>query len=800
MAVLMARALHRAGYTVYTADSVTPTLGEFSRFVAKELPLPPARGNAARYAESLVRYVDRFEIREIYPTSEEIFHLAQPTVREPLEAVGAKLCAAPLETLARFHSKHEFARFAVLHGLDVPETRRLTHPADWGGIDYARDGILKREFSRFGLSIVPLFGTWNDRQKVAMGAVEKEGSSGWIWQRWIHGAGLSSYAYCVDGVVRAFCAYRTPYRTAANGAGVYCEPVDAPELAEATRKLAEATRYTGHLALDAIREAATGTLYLIECNPRATMGLALVLRESGFVDVLRPAESGAQTDTTVQVEPYSKAAQSTFGNLLYGWRYRDVDRNLLRWFREVLKTPDVLATEEPRFWWAQIYLLGRYANQAQQKGLHLFNFSTHDIEWNGEGTEFAPPDGRPETYKPTPLSFENTNPETGEPPVAERLPRSTEPEPTERLELPRLRRPALFTAFPELETQFAWSPLLNSNPAPVEKLELPGIEADLWVKRDDLCDGRYGGNKARKFEWILGDLLSGERREMVTFGELCSNHCVAAAVYGRAAGVRTRLCFVPSRLDAEERDLIYLQAFLGAEQQMLAAEAAVDILTESSRTGGAYVVPSGGSSRVGILGYVDAGLELANQVRNGSVPRPDLIYISSASRGTVLGLSMGLYLSGLTPVPRILPVESVAPLWQQTRFSLAAGHRKLYDQLRTSLPDARALLPEFEALVPPGDSRFEDLEPGKLTPELTDALEYARTIPALHLDKHYSGKAFAALLTDLRAGGLAGKTVLFWQTHGRAPEHQVQEARRLAAANALHLPPDVRQAVEENLV
>jgi D-cysteine desulfhydrase len=755
----------KAGCTVYTADSLRPTLGNFSAFVTADLPLPSVRENRQRYSETLARYVSHYKIDWVIPTCEETLHIAHPDCRRRIEEAGAKILLSPQDTLIRVHSKHEFARIAALNGLNVPETRRLTTVHDWGLLDYYRDAVLKREYSRFGVGLTRLHGTWNERHAQAMAALEKEGAEGWVWQEWIPGKPVSSYSVCLNGVVHCHIAYTTPYRTSENGAGTFYESHPIPEMFTAACRIAEVTGYTGQLGIDAILDVETGQVYLVECNPRATMGLALLADLDDFASAWHGILSDQPLPYVVPNETRGRVTQAKLATLLFGWKYRDADRSLHRWFRDTLRVPDALSSAEHQFDIAQLVTFANYAYQAQERGMSVLEFSTHDIAWDGSP---APSD---------------VIAHRAEPPLP-------------------LRRPALFTAFPELEDHLPWSPLLIPTATPVEPLALSDItdtDGSFWVKRDDLTDPRYGGNKARKFEWILGEMLAKEKQRLITFGTLCSNHCTAATIYGQAAGVEVELHFIESPIDREERDLLYLQALLGAKQFLIQASTIPALLSDLSPADKGYLVPPGGSSGAGILGYVDAGLELANQIRCGEMPSPDLIYLATASRGTATGLAMGLHLAGLSPIPRLVLVDTVAPLWQKSRFLLTGAYRRTYDRLQHLLPESHYLLPAFGSLLPHTYTRYADVPMGTNHPDVVAALREAENLPNLHLDRHYSGKAFAALLADARAGGLTGKTVLFWQTHGHAPAHLVRTAFDHATSGQLTFSPDILHAIRRNL-
>lgn len=335
----------------------------------------------------------------------------------------------------------------------------------------------------------------------------------------------------------------------------------------------------------------------------------------------------------------------------------------------------------------------------------------------------------------------------------------------------------LLQRFPELAPHFPWTPLLPAVPTPVTFFPEPGV----WVKRDDLACPRYGGNKARKFEWILGALQAQGKRGFLTVGGLCSNHCTAAAIYGAAAGLAVELWFVPTPLTAAEYDDLLLQAHLGARQRVLGQGGL------PSR--GLGIVPPAGSTVAGVLGYVNAGLELSEQVVQGQVPHPDLIYIAAATRGTALGLAMGLALAQLEPRPVVRVVETVTPAWQRARVFLPTPQKAL-ERLRAHAPATRALLPTHVDQLACETRLGFDREPlGVTTAAVRQAQEHAQA-QELTLDSHFSARAWAALLADRPQW--RGKNVLFWQTHGQVPPESLAAAR----ASGITLPASLERVAQ----
>jgi 1-aminocyclopropane-1-carboxylate deaminase/D-cysteine desulfhydrase-like pyridoxal-dependent ACC family enzyme len=105
----------------------------------------------------------------------------------------------------------------------------------------------------------------------------------------------------------------------------------------------------------------------------------------------------------------------------------------------------------------------------------------------------------------------------------------------------------LFKQYPKLEEKLPYISL-GEFPTPVQKLERLGMElgvGNLYTKRDDLSGRLYGGNKPRKLEFILGDVLRSGAKEVITFGGAGSNHALATAIYSRQAGLKSISMLMP---------------------------------------------------------------------------------------------------------------------------------------------------------------------------------------------------------------------------------------------------------------
>lgn len=328
--------------------------------------------------------------------------------------------------------------------------------------------------------------------------------------------------------------------------------------------------------------------------------------------------------------------------------------------------------------------------------------------------------------------------------------------------------PALFRRYPELAGRLARVPILKG-PTPVHRMA--GLEQEtgagpLWIKRDDLTAEPYGGNKPRKLEFILGQALERGARSLITFGGLGSNHVLATAVYGRQHGLSVTAILVPQPVDEHIRTKVVAMHRMGvrlvyAPSKFLAVIAAVMVWVRSTALDGRrpYVIPPGGSSPVGALGYVSAALELAEQVRGGELPVPDAIFIASGSNGTASGLLVGLRLAGLPS--RLVVVRTTDLLFVHPRSiaDLSNATSRLLNRLTATT---------VSAFGPSDVEVWHDyVGAGYGYPTLSGdrAVALLAKKEGIVLDRVYTGKAMAALLDALTRPEWRNRAVLFWHTY-----------------------------------
>jgi len=333
----------------------------------------------------------------------------------------------------------------------------------------------------------------------------------------------------------------------------------------------------------------------------------------------------------------------------------------------------------------------------------------------------------------------------------------------------------LFEQYPLLRENLAYVPL-GEFPTPVQKLERLGVElgvSQLYIKRDDLSGKDYGGNKPRKLEFILGDALRSGAREVIAFGGAGSNHALATAIYARQVGLRSISMLMPQPNARYVRSNLLMSHYCGAELHSCGSElesvrnmplvylATIYQLLRCRLKKGAFpkLIPPGGSSPLGVIGFVNAALELKKQITNDEMPEPEYIYIACGTMGTAAGLTLGLMAAKLNS--RVVSVRVTSEKFVNTR-----GMIKLINKTNSLLHSLDASFPIFEFSAADVDIRHDYF--GKqyalFTKEGMEAVSLMRECEGIKLEGTYTGKTVAAIIHDAQIEKLSNKVVLFWNT------------------------------------
>ncbi|MFI5237894.1 MAG: pyridoxal-phosphate dependent enzyme, partial [Ignavibacteriales bacterium] len=203
---------------------------------------------------------------------------------------------------------------------------------------------------------------------------------------------------------------------------------------------------------------------------------------------------------------------------------------------------------------------------------------------------------------------------------------------------------------------------LANLPTPLDELkrlaEKYGFKK-LLIKRDDLTGFAGGGNKARKLEYDFSEILNGNYDVVLTAGGIQSNHARMTTAAARKYGLDVKLVLGGPDFTIFEGNLL-LDILFGAEIRYLVNDDANDHLTSAMKNWAEelsnqgrkpFILPIGGSTGLGALGYVKAMQEIAEQIGYDRVQ----IIMAVGSCGTFAGSILGAKM--FSPEARIIGIS-----------------------------------------------------------------------------------------------------------------------------------------------
>ncbi len=297
-------------------------------------------------------------------------------------------------------------------------------------------------------------------------------------------------------------------------------------------------------------------------------------------------------------------------------------------------------------------------------------------------------------------------------------------------------------------------------PTPVE--ELPRLSERLkgpriLVKRDDQTGLAFGGNKTRKLEFLVAEAQAQGATTLVSAGAIQSNHCRQPAAAAAKFGFECVLVLTGQRPRTPSGNLMLDEVFGArivtvadrADRERVLQQTFDELVKEGHRP---YLVPYGGSSPTGALGYVFAMEELMQQGAD-----PDWIVFATSSGGTHAGLVLGQRAFGYRG--KILGISiDESEVWLRDHVSALATEtsRHLGQTFKFGPEDVLANADYCKAGY------------GVLTAEELETLRLFASTEGLLLDPVYTGRAAAGLVDLIRKGAFRkGETVLFWHTGGQ---------------------------------
>jgi D-cysteine desulfhydrase family pyridoxal phosphate-dependent enzyme len=296
-------------------------------------------------------------------------------------------------------------------------------------------------------------------------------------------------------------------------------------------------------------------------------------------------------------------------------------------------------------------------------------------------------------------------------------------------------------------------------PTPIESL--PRITKALGgprllVKRDDQTGLAFGGNKTRKLEFLVAEAQAQGADTLISAGALQSNHCRQTAATAAKFGLNCILVLVGKPPTQASANLLLDQLF-GAkviwvekpQRDAVLQETFKDLAAQSRKP---YLVPYGGSSPTGALGYVFAMEEFI-----GQEVKADWVVFASSSGGTQAGLVLGARVFGYQGKVLGISIDEPERKLQEHVAGLAAATSERLGKRIEFSPE--------EVLV---NADYAKPGYGILTGAEREAISLFARYEGLLLDPVYTGRAAAGLIDLIHKGFFKREdTILFWHTGGQ---------------------------------
>lgn len=320
---------------------------------------------------------------------------------------------------------------------------------------------------------------------------------------------------------------------------------------------------------------------------------------------------------------------------------------------------------------------------------------------------------------------------------------------------------------------------LTFGPSPIHPLDrltahLGG--ARIWAKREDCNSGlAYGGNKTRKLEYIVPDVLASGADTLVSIGGYQSNHTRQVAAVAAKLGLKARLvqekwvdwpdAWSDTRLD-ETVGNILLSRIMGADVRLNPSGFDIgirssweDALREVTEAGGKpYPIPAGASEHpLGGLGFANWAYEVQRQEAELGVFF-DTIVVCTVTGSTHAGMIAGF--AGQDRPRTVLGVDASATL-EKTRAQVARIARHTADLigLGRDLRDDEITVLEGWA----GDLY------GIPVQSTMDAIRLSGSLEGMIIDPVYEGKSMAGLVDMVRDGTIPKESNVLYAHLGGQP-------------------------------
>ena len=302
-------------------------------------------------------------------------------------------------------------------------------------------------------------------------------------------------------------------------------------------------------------------------------------------------------------------------------------------------------------------------------------------------------------------------------------------------------------------------------PTPLQRLENLSkkySDYNLFIKRDDNTGLASGGNKTRKLQYFIHDVLEKGCDTVITAGAQQSNHCRQTAAACAKAGLECHLMVRGTKPKTYQGNLL-LSHLLGAKihfEGSVRKEVDYESLKKTIDTQGkkTYIIPIGGSNITGALGFAWAIKEVKEQLKEMDV-KMDYVFFASSSGGTQAGLVLGMELYGLE--------TELVPIKIDKDDAIGKGLEEVVLDIVKDGVQLLSLNKEYTISDVEVNKNYNQEEYGVLTDKEKYAIATLAKNEGILLDPVYTGRAFYGMLDCLKNNKIKlNSNILFWHTGG----------------------------------
>jgi predicted ATP-grasp superfamily ATP-dependent carboligase len=373
----LARSFHAAGHRVILIDTEKFWLNgnRFSNTVAKFYTVPDPNQDLEGYTKKLQAIAKTEHIDLFIPVA--IFAVIYPEGMEQHPLSGyCEVFHYERDVVQMLDDKFAFAEKARSLSLSVPKSYKITSPKQVLDFDFSQEKhqyILKSipydAIRRLDLTKLPC--DTPEETATFVKSLPISEKKPWIMQEFIPGQEYCTHSTVRNGKSTLYCCCES------SAFQVNYEIVNKPEIREWIDRFLEGIGGTGQASFDII-QAADGTVYPIECNPRTHSAITLFYNHPGVADAYLNPEP-----TLKPLQPVdSKPTYWLYHEL---WRLNEIRsfQQLQTWFRNIWRGKDaIFEVSDPlpllmvHHWQIPLLLLG---NLQRLKGWTRIDFNIGEL-------------------------------------------------------------------------------------------------------------------------------------------------------------------------------------------------------------------------------------------------------------------------------------------------------------------------------------------------------------------------------------------------------------------------------------